>query len=123
MASMIAPSLFMSISLVFVFFIETLPWIIHLSRSNPVEQAIFGYKSLVESVGGELIDLTQDVIFGPLISVPFGFLGAALFLLPFLSSPSLVRAKVGSLSEALLPAWLTQSAESPSPVTHRRGWC
>jgi len=68
-AAVTAPALAGGITSVILFFVETLPFL--LSGSAPPD-----------SLSQELLGLVRDLILGPLLSVPLGFVGACIFLAP-----------------------------------------
>ena len=84
--AVIAPAFTMSLSVLLLWAFDTLPEI--FSMAADTRQA-FGYTSSGDHLWSSIGRLLYDFFFGPFVSVPFGFIGAAIFLAPTLALASL----------------------------------
>ena len=85
-ASVIAPAVTMSLSFLLLWAFDTLPEIVSMAADR---RQVFGYASLGHHLWSSIWQLLYDFFFGPAFSVPFGFIGAAIFLAPTLTLASL----------------------------------
>ena len=83
---MIAPAFTMSLSFLLLWAFDTLPEIVSMAADT---RQAFGYTSLGHHLWSSIGPLLYDFFFGPFVSVPFGFIGAAIFLAPTLTLASL----------------------------------
>lgn len=90
-ASVVAPALTLAVASVFLYIGETVPWLVNLSRATPSEQAVFQFVSLPASLIQEGISLLTNILLGPFLSVPLGFTGATIFLLPAFATAEVLR--------------------------------
>jgi len=65
-----------------VFVLDTLPFIITTAQATATEQKVFGFTSFGDELLNATGGLLRDIILGPILAVPLGFVGASLFLLP-----------------------------------------
>lgn len=88
-AAMIAPAFTMGLGSIFLWAFDTLPYIVSMDGSPAATRQLFGYTSLGRELLSSFGRLLYDVFLGPLLSVPFGFIGAAIFLAPSFAIASL----------------------------------
>ncbi len=84
-AATVAPAAAVIIASILLFFGESIPFLWGLRHASKVEQSLFGFQSFGPTLAGESLQMLLDVVLGPLLSVPLGFLGAAIFLWPALA--------------------------------------
>lgn len=95
MAAAIAPGLTMAFGSILLWLFETLPFIAEMDGAPIATQELFGYTSFWSEIRRSLGELLFDVLVGPLLSIVFGLVGAAIFLAPSFAIASL-RADIRS---------------------------
>lgn len=88
-AAVIAPAATMAFSSILLWLFETLPYVVSMADASAATKQLFGYTSLQAELISSSGRLLYDVLLGPLLAVPFGFVGAAIFLAPPLAIASL----------------------------------
>lgn len=84
--AVIAPAFTMSLSFLLLWAFDTLPEIVSMAADT---RQASGYTSPGHHMWSSIGRLLYDFFFGPFVSVPLGFIGAAIFLAPTLTLASL----------------------------------
>jgi len=61
-APAVAPALSIAFASIFLFLIETLPFLLHLANAPQTDQTMFGFGSLGGEVGEELMGVMRDLL-------------------------------------------------------------
>lgn len=81
-AAVIAPAATMALSSILIWLFDTLPYVVGMASASAATKQLFGYTTLQVELLESLGRLAFDVFLGPFLAVPFGFVGAAIFLAP-----------------------------------------